>query len=102
MDQKEFFYRFSKAMYHIDAIYDNLAKKTKVSINMLWILYALDDGKAHSQKDICYDWSLPKSTVNTLVLNLKKNEYITLVQIKGTKRDLAIELTEKEKNMLKI
>lgn len=69
---------------------------------MLWILYALYDGKAHSQKDICYDWSLPKSTVNTLVLNLKKNEYITLVQIKGTKRDLAIELTEKEKNMLKI
>ncbi len=31
----------------------------------LWLLYALDDGAPHSQKQICQEWGLPKTTLNT-------------------------------------
>lgn len=98
MEQKEFFIEFGKALYHIDAIYADFSKKSNVSPTLLWILYALNDGKVHTQKDLCYDWSLPKSTVNTLISELKNNDYITLNPIKGKRREMTILLTSKGKS----
>lgn len=98
MEQKEFFVEFGKTLYHIDAIYADFSKKSNVSPTLLWILYALNDGKVHTQKDLCYDWSLPKSTVNTLISELKNNDYITLNPIKGKRREMTILLTSKGKS----
>ena len=98
MEQKEFFIEFGKTLYHIDAIYADFSKKSNVSPTLLWILYALNDGKVHTQKDLCYDWSLPKSTVNTLISELKNNDYITLCPIKGKRREMTILLTSKGKS----
>ena len=53
MDAKGFFYEFGKLLYRIDGFYDEFAKKSGVKPNLLWILYALADGKEHSQKEIC-------------------------------------------------
>lgn len=60
MDAKEFFYLLGKAIYRIDAIYTDYAKESDVSPTLLWILYALNDGKPHTQKEICLSWDLPK------------------------------------------
>ena len=97
MDAKEFFYEFGKLLYRIDGFYDEFAKRSGVKPNLLWILYALADSKSHSQKEICDTWELARSTVNTIVGELKEGGYITLAQIEGEKRELLIKLTDSGK-----
>jgi transcriptional regulator len=93
MESKEFFYHFGKLLYQIDAIYDEFAKKYKVKANILWILYSLNDGNEHTQKEISENWSIPKTTLNTLIKELEKDKYIELIPIEGEKRELNIKLT---------
>ena len=50
MDSKKFFYDFGRAIYHIDAVYDDFAKQSGVAPTLLWILYALND--AHTKGDM--------------------------------------------------
>lgn len=98
MNSKKFFYDFGKALYHVDAVYDDFAKTSGVkSPALLWILYALNDGNEHTQKDICLDWALPKSTVNTVMSELRQNGYAELVPIKGKRREMTVVLTESGK-----
>lgn len=98
MDAKNFFYDFGKAIYHVDAVYEDFAKGSGVtSPTLLWILYALNDGKEHTQREICVDWELPKSTVNTVMTELKKNGFVELIPIKGKRREMTIVLTESGK-----
>jgi len=99
MDAKEFFYAFGKALYRVDAVYDDFAKDSGVvSPTLLWILYALNDGNEHTQREICVDWSLPKSTVNTVMMELKKSGYIELEPIRGKRREMTVLLTHKGKD----
>ena len=93
MESKEFFYHFGKLLYQIDAIYDEFAKKYKVKANILWILYSLNDGNEHTHKEISENWSIPKTTLNTLIKELEKDKYIELIPIEGEKRELNIKLT---------
>ena len=93
MDAREFFYEFGKLLYRIDGFYDDFAKDSGVKPNLLWILYALNDKKAHSQKEICSTWVLPTSTVNTIIKELEQCGYVELVKIKGEKRELCVRLT---------
>lgn len=95
MDAREFFYEFGKLLYRIDGFYDDFAKDSGVKPNLLWILYALNDKKAHSQKEICTTWMLPTSTVNTIIKELEEDGYVELVKIKGEKRELRVKLTDK-------
>lgn len=98
MNAKRFFYDFGKAIYHVDAVYEDFAKESGVtSPTLLWILYALNDGKEHTQREICVDWELPKSTVNTVMTELKKNGFVELIPIKGKRREMTILLTESGK-----
>ena len=77
----------------IDGAYYFFAKKRGMKENTLALLYALDDGKPHSQKEICKDWLIPKTTINTNVKELTKAGYITLSRGEN-KREKAITLTE--------
>ena len=93
MNSKQFFYNFGKAMYHVDSFYDDYAKQISIPTTLLWVLYALNDGNAHTQIEICKDWELPRTTVNTVVKEIERNGYIDLVPIKGKKREMNIVLT---------
>lgn len=46
--------------------------------NTLSLLYALDDGAPHTQKQICEEWLIPKTTINTVVKECVANGYVTL------------------------
>lgn len=87
--------RLSKAACTLDGIYWHIAKCSNVKENLLWLLYALDDGESHTQKQICDEWLFPKTTINTLIKECEKNGYVTLEQVPGKKRDLHICLTKK-------
>lgn len=93
MNSKEFFYTFGQLLYNIDGFYSIYARKYNVKENELWILYALNDGKEHSQIDISENWDIPKTTINTIIKQLEKEKYVELIQIKGEKRMLHIKLT---------
>lgn len=98
MNARDFFYEFGKLIYQIDGVYENYGRNCKISPpTLLWILYSLNDGKEHSQKQICADWSIPRSTANTIIKELEEKEYIYLSQIKGKRRELNISLTKSGK-----
>jgi len=97
MNSRVFFYDFGRALYHVDSFYDEFAKKSNVSSALLWVLYALNDGKPHTQIEISNDWELPKTTVNTVIKDIQKEGYVELVPIKGKRREMSIVLTESGK-----
>ena len=43
-DHRELLRRISIASIRLDGAYDRLSKKVGVKANLLWLLYALDDG----------------------------------------------------------
>ena len=85
---KEFFYRFGKLIYQIDYFYAEVAKKSGVKPNLMWILYALNDGESHSQKEISISWDIPITTINTIVKELNDDGYVDLIHIPGKRRDI--------------
>ena len=98
MDQRAFFYELGKLVYGIDGVYEEYGRSFKIgSPNLLWILYALNDGERHSQKQICDDWAIPRSTANTIIKDLENKKYIELSQIKGERRELLVSLTQSGK-----
>jgi len=51
----------------IEGSYDEIARRLDIKENLLVLLYALDDGRAHSQVEISRNWMMPKTTLNTIV-----------------------------------
>lgn len=93
--------RIGKNLCAIDGIYWSIAKLSGLKENLFWLLYALNDDEVHTQKQICNDWLLPKTTINTLIKECEADGYITLQAIPGRKRELQICLTEKGSNFAK-
>lgn len=84
--------RLMIAINKIDGIYYMIAKKEKTKENMLALLYALSDGKSHSQKQICEEWLIPRTTINTVVKECINNGYVTLTST--GRKEKNIELTD--------
>ncbi len=78
----------------IDGVYERIASKLGIKLNLICLLYALDDGKPHSQKQISEDWMLPRTTFNTITRECVKNGYVTLEHIPGKRREMNIILTD--------
>ena len=98
MDERTFFYQLGKLVYSLDGVYQKYGRNCRVGAsNLLWILYALNDGARHSQKQICEDWAIPRSTANTIVKDLEAKNYLSLTPIKGERRELLISLTPQGK-----
>lgn len=69
----------------IDGIYEMIAKKLGIKENTLALLYALDDGELHSQKEISEEWLIPRTTLNTIVKECIQKGYIFLNEDNGKK-----------------
>ncbi len=95
MNRNEFFTRLALAVYKLDGAYDYFAKGGGVKPNLMWLLYALNDGKKHTQVQICDQWLFPRSTVNTLVKQCESEGLVALCKIEGEKREMQVVLTEK-------
>ncbi len=89
--------RFMLAINKIDGVYYYFAKKMGINENTLAVLYALDDGQPHSQKQICRQWLIPKTTISTIIKELIDIGYVNLVPGKHTK-EKTICLTENGQN----
>lgn len=97
MEQSADMRRIFTSMNLINGLYDFGAKWNGVKVNTLYLLYAVDDGEPHTQKSICDDWLIPRTTLNTIIKECKAAGYVTLEPVPGRKRDLYIRLTEQGK-----
>lgn len=88
--------RLMLATNKINGAYYVCARKLGVNENTLALLYALDDGRAHSQKQISDEWLIPKTTVNTIVKELASAGYVALLT-KEHSREKTVSLTKSGK-----
>lgn len=84
-----------KQIKEIDAIYYRAVKKSGISVNefMLWSLL-LENNAEYTQQELTEILMLPKQTINSIVINLSKKEYIYLETIPKTRNLKLIRLTE--------
>ena len=86
--------RLILALYNIDEVYYLNENKKKLSDAELCVMYALDDGKPHSQREISREWLVPKTSVNTIVKRWEKEGFLTMTPIPGKRREMQILLTD--------
>ena len=78
-NDRERFLRFMRAMNTIDGEYAALMHGLRVKESLFVLLYACLDEAPRSQKEICDEWRMPRSTLNTAVLEEIKAGNVTLV-----------------------
>ena len=86
--------RLILALYNIDEVYYLNEGRKKISDAELSVMYALDDGRPHSQREISQEWLVPKTTVNTIVKRWEKEGLLTQTPIQGKRREMNIMLTD--------
>lgn len=89
--------RLNLSNYRADQIYYNYEHKNGFKDSELCLMYALDDGKTHTQKQICDDWHIRKTTLNTIIKQWERLGYLKLCTIPGKRRELHITLTNEGK-----
>ena len=85
--------RINRCMNRIDGLYYMASRKLGVKDNTLLLFYVLNDGKVHSQKEICEEWLIPRTTINTVVKEAVNKGYVQL-EHSGHTREKNIMLTE--------
>lgn len=93
--------RLILALYNIDEVYYLNEGRKKISDAELSVMYALDDGEPHSQKEISQEWLVPKTTVNTIVKRWEKEGLLIQTPIQGKRREMNIMLTDAGKKYAK-
>lgn len=78
----------------IDELYYAYARRSGLPDNTLCLLYALDDGQPHWQKQICQEWGMPRTTLNSTIKVCQAAGYLTLEAMPGHRRERLICLTE--------
>ncbi|MDE8734137.1 MarR family winged helix-turn-helix transcriptional regulator [Eubacteriales bacterium DFI.9.88] len=94
---REMMRKFTVALNSIDEAYCSNTKRMGVKESELWLLYALDDDDAHSQKQICEEWGFPKTTLNTAIKQAEAAGHLTMTHIPGKRREMNVCLTEEGK-----
>ena len=94
MSNRAYVRRLINAIYYLDGLYVEGGKLSGVEGNTIVFLYALDDDKPHTQKSICEEWMIPRTTLNNIVKRMEKEGYLTLKHVPGTRREMELCLTE--------
>ena len=82
------------ALNRINCCYTVCAQSADLKENELMILYALADGVPYSQKQICDEWGIPRTTMNTIIKDWKARGLVQLEPIPGKRREMNILLTD--------
>lgn len=101
VDKREKVKYLLRILTNIDIQYIKTVRRMGYKANMFWLLYSLDNNEPMSQKKICEDWNMAKTTLNTIVKECEQSGYITFETIKGQRREKVIVLTEAGKKYTK-
>lgn len=92
----EYVRRLITCINRIDGKYYDLARMSAAGENQIAVLYALSDGGEHSQKSICAEWLIPKTTINTITRKLLDEGYIRVSSHSGKEKMLSLTDSGKE------
>ena len=92
--ERELARRLNLASYSTDYAYYLNEQRHGIKTSEMCLLYALDDGQMHSQNDICLQWEIPRSTLNTIIKQWERQGSLRLTPIPGKSREMHISLTE--------
>lgn len=84
----------SQRIQELNSVYRDAISRCNISENEFWVWYSLIVmGDDWTQQAICRTWSLPKQTVNSIIQNMVRKEYITLQAVPGSRKTKKIILT---------
>lgn len=92
-DYREEVYRLMLTINRCTGVYYEIAKKMGVKENTLLLLDILSDKRQHSQKQICDDWHMPKTTLNAIIKECVSSGHVVLLTQRKSKEKL-IALTD--------
>ena len=78
-DSREKIRRLMIAVNQIDELYYKILRTLGIKGNAFVLFYAIADGKPYSQKKICDEWTVPRTTINTIVQEYIQKGLIRLV-----------------------
>lgn len=91
-DYRDEVYRLMLTTNRCIGVYYEIARQVGVKENTLLLLDILSDNKQHSQKQICDDWHIPRTTLNTIIKECVDAGYIVLLS-QNKSREKLISLT---------
>lgn len=86
----EYIKRLVTCINRIDGTYYDMARASAAGQNEAALLYALSYGEELSQKSICEEWLIPKTTINTIVHRLLGEGYIEVCARGGKEKLLSL------------
>lgn len=92
MDYAQQLRQINYAYNATNAVYGKLAQRYGLNYNSLMLLYALDEGY-HTQKELCEQLQLSKSTVHSILFDFIKKGYMYLDE-GANRKEKTIMLTE--------
>ena len=83
------------AIDQIDQAYYRALRTLVIKANAFVLFYAIADGQPYSQKRICDEWSVPRTTLNTIVQEYIGKGYIRLVSTGHKEKEIILTDTGK-------
>jgi len=81
------------SMNRINCCYTVCCQTFNLKDSEFGLLYSLADGVPYSQKQICDEWGIPRTTLNTIIKDWKARGLVQLEPIPGKRREMNIILT---------
>jgi len=91
---RKYVFMLMRALNRINGAYDEFVKQYDVKEPELWLTYALAEGKPLSQKQMCDEWGIPRTTINAIVKKWENEGLVILSPVPGKRREMTIRLTE--------
>lgn len=105
MDYKKLISTISQGLAAFDAVYDRLARQNGLTYNALMVIYILFKQESVTQKALCEELFLSKSTVHSIVKGFIVDDILTFSEQKyGKEKELIFTVNGKKyaKNIMDI
>lgn len=89
-NHRESILQFMLAINRLDGFYYTVAKRLGLNENETALLYALSDGKRHTQREICRQWLIPRTTVNSITQHYVRLGYLELLPTGHREKELRL------------
>ena len=78
------------AIEQLDQAYYKVLRTLGIKENAFVLFYAIADGKPYSQKRLCDEWAVPRTTLNTIVQEYVEKGYIRLVSTGHKEKEIVL------------
>lgn len=82
--------RLMRTLNRINGQYDRFRRTLEVKESLFVLLYVCADGVPRSQKEICDEWHIPRSTLNTTVMQQVDAGNVMLVPRGDKQKDVCL------------